>query len=154
MEYERFVRRALLLPIAVPVLVSPLLLLDGVEATNTFGDIVAFLLWSLLFGGIPYLVFLIAFLAWMRDKPAGRVRRAVLLAPITYGAVLGVAILLMTLVSGRENDAVKLLASSGIFAGMGVALGYVYVVVTEGAWWLLGRRGGSASAPPAPLPAE
>ncbi len=153
MEYKTFVRRALLLPIVVPLAAGPALFVPGVEGTPA-GDLVALVVWSLLFGGIPYLVFLAAFHLWMREKPEARVRRGLRLSPVFYSLFLAVCMALLEV--ARNGAAVdgKAFFPLAVFAGIALGFGYAYVLIAEAAWWVMRHRGAGRAPGTAALAAE
>jgi hypothetical protein len=153
MEYDRYVRRALLMPIVVPLAAAALLLIDRVEHTPV-GEFSILVTWSLLVGGIPYLVFLIGFHRWMRGKTEPRIRRALRLAPLCYVPVLALFALPLAVASNHGSLDSETLLVVALFGGMGLAFGYGYVLLAELGWMLLGRRGAPPAAPMPALAAE
>lgn len=142
MSVKTYYRWTLLLPLLVPALAWPLLNL----LSSGFAGMAAYLLFlSLLIGGVPYLLFAIGFLLWMRDASDARVHRGILLAPVVYTAVMVVCLTLFLLVDGTFSNSSD---SLGTFVGFALAFGYGYVALAE-----LGRlllRPGTAPAEPAP----
>jgi hypothetical protein len=141
MSTRTYYRWALLLPLLVPVLVSPLLgLLPG------FPAVLAYLLFlSLVIGGVPYLLFATGFLLWMRGASDARVRHGILLAPLVYTVVMIVCLTPFLLLDGTLANSSD---SLGTFAWFALVFGYGYVALAE-----LGRlllRPGTALAAPAP----
>lgn len=143
MSVKRYYRFALALPLLVPALLSPLISLEaGPQALR----LVLFVLyWSVVIGGVPYLLFAAGFLLWMRDKPDASVRGAVLLSPLLYSVVLLACFALFLMVDGALRSSSD---SFGMIAVCAVVVGYLYVGVAE-----LGRallRPGAAPAGPTP----
>lgn len=140
MTVQDYYRRALFLPLAVPVLAMPLLLMG--EGTAT---IAVMLQYQVMIGGIPYLLFAGAFLLWSRGRSDGQVRRAILLSPLVFAGMIMVLCLCLALVAGSVW-----LVMMMILVAYALGLGYGYVVLAE-----LGRllvRPGRDLADP--LPAE
>lgn len=126
MTLRNYYRIALLLPVAIPAALSPLMLLDG--GPLLLRGLLVYLYGSLLIGGIPYVLFALGFLLWMRGKPDAQVRRAVLVSPLVYTAVLVAgyfAFLWLDGTLGNGEDAAAALI------GFGVAFGYAYVAIAE-----------------------
>lgn len=139
MSIRTYYRWALLLPLLVPALASALQsLLPG------FASVVAYLLFmSVLIGGVPYLLFAAGFLLWMRGASDARVRRGILLAPLTYTVVMLVCLTLFLLITGTFANSAD---SLGTFVWFALVFGYGYVALAE-----LGRallRPGTAPAEP------
>ena len=91
MDLKSYYRRAVWLPIVVPLPASGVLLglADaGLPVGGLFGFVGFVLLWSLILGGVPYLVFLTIFLAWMNEATEAQVRREVLRAPLRFASVM------------------------------------------------------------------
>lgn len=143
MPLKSYYRWALLLPVVVPALTLPLIpVVDSLPPLAVVALI--YLWWSMLLGGIPYLLFAGAFLAWMREQPDARVRRGILLAPIAYVLVLAVCTALFLVVDGTFSW-----ETLGLVAAFGLAFGYAYVAIAEGGR-LLVRAGGASAGPAVP----
>jgi Trk-type K+ transport system membrane component len=144
MSIKSYYRWALLLPLAVPALASPLLLVQSMPPLLV--AVLWFLFWSVLIGGIPYVVFATAFLLWMRRLPEHRVRTGILLSPLVYAAVLFTCLTLFLLVDGSLANSAE---SLGGVVMLGLLFGYGYVGLAE-----LGRavlRPGSAGVGHVPV---
>lgn len=142
MSIQGYYRRALVLPILVPVLASALLLLDD-RLPPDLGVVVFFLYWSLLIGGIPYLLFAGGFVLWARGRSDREVRRGILLSPLVFALLMMVCFWTVLVVDGTASSQSVLVmgAVSGLF-------GYGYVVLAELGRVLL-RPGASAEPQPA-----
>jgi hypothetical protein len=143
MSVKGYYRWALLLPLLVPALASPLALL---EPKGVLGAVWFFLFWSLVVGGVPYLLFVTGFLLWMRRVPDERVRMGILVSPLVYTGVLISCVTLFLLVDGALAGSSDSLGGFALFA---VVIGYVYVALAEAGRALLRP----APAPAAPAPA-
>jgi hypothetical protein len=143
MSIKSYYRWALALPLLLPALATPLLMADRVP--GVLGAVVMYLFWSMLVGGIPYLLFATGFLLWMRRAPERRVRTAVLLSPLLYTPLLLAYLVTFLLVDGTLRSGGDTL---GMFAAFGVSFGYVYVALAELGRWLL--RPGAARMTPVP----
>lgn len=126
MTLQTYYRGALTLPLVVPALASPLMF-AGDQVPGVVGVLVFFLFYSMMLGGIPYLLFLAGFLLWARGKPDRQLRVAILFSPVTYSAVLFAC---TTLVFGRDDLSRSLDALDGI-VGFGMLFGYAYVALAE-----------------------
>jgi hypothetical protein len=143
MPVKNYYRWALLLPLAVPALASLLLLVE--PRSPGLGLVLMYLFWSLLIGGVPYLLFAAGFVVWMRRAPEHRLRAGILLSPLIYAAVLLVCFTLFLVVDGTLVNSVEFLGTLAIFA---VLFGYAYVALAEAGRALLGAA--PVRAEPAP----
>jgi surface polysaccharide O-acyltransferase-like enzyme len=144
MSIKSYYRWALALPLLLPALATPLLMADD-RLPGVLGAVVMYLFYSMLIGGIPYLLFATGFLLWMRRAPDDRVRTAVLLSPLLYTLVLLAWLAAFLPFDGPIGDS---LAALGVFAAFGVSFGYWYVALAELARLLLCPR--TARMVPAP----
>lgn len=127
MSIKSYYRWALALPLLLPVLATPLLMADD-RLPDVLGAVLMFLFYSMLIGGIPYLLFATGFLLWMRRASDDRVRTAVLLSPLLYTLVLLAWLAAFTPFDGPFGDS---LGALGVFAAFGVSFGYWYVALAE-----------------------
>lgn len=125
MSVKSYYRWALALPLLVPALGAPLALL---EPQGAVGVVLFLLYWSVVIGGVPYLLFAGGFLLWMRRVPEQRVRRGILLAPLAYTAVLLVCFALFLVVDGTLANSSDSLGTIAVFS---LFFGYLYVSVAE-----------------------
>jgi hypothetical protein len=144
MSVKSYYRRMLALPLLLPGLALPL---QWVPSLPGVVEAFVFLMtWSLLLGGVPYLLFATGFLLWMRRVPDRSVRIGILLSPLVYTCVLVVCLTLFLLVDG------SLAHSSDSVGGLvlfGLSFGYAYVALAE-----LGRLLLRPGTPrPEPVPA-
>lgn len=143
MSIRSYYRRALVLPLLLPALTLPLVLLE-VRVPDGLGLAAFLLYWSLLIGGIPYVLFAAGFLLWSRGRSDGEVRRAILLSPMVYAAVLMVcAVGFLAIDSSVFWNNVDDVGTLGVTA---VLFGYAYVLLAELGRVLL-RPGQPAPAP-------
>lgn len=127
MSVQSYYRGALLLPLVVPALFSALLLL-GDRLPPGLAGITFLLYWSLLIGGIPYLVFAGGFLLWARGRSEREVRRGILLSPLVYAPLLMICLFGFVAVDGTLGNGAQGLWMLGAF---GVLFGYGYVLLAE-----------------------
>lgn len=134
MTLQTYYRWALLLPLALPALAMTALL------TEYRPMLLFWLGGSLVFAGVPYLLFAIGFLLWSRGRAAEELRRAVWMAPLVFALVLaGCGVVYVFATGGGGGQ-----AWSGLqpLPGIGVVFGYAYVLLTEAVRLVLrpGRR--------------
>jgi hypothetical protein len=129
-DLKSYYRRAVWLPIVAPLPMSAVLigLSDtGLPADGLFGFVGFVLLWSLILGGVPYLLFLIFFLAWMNEATEAQVRREVLRAPLRFASVM-CTILFPFALSDGGGQGYALMWWMGAAC---LAVGYAYVGLAE-----------------------
>ncbi len=141
---QSYYRRVLALPVLVPALASVLLLLDN-RLPPDLGVVVLFLYWSLLVGGIPYLLFAGGFVVWARGRTDREVRGGILLSPLLYAPLLMLCVAGFLLVDGSAGSNLRAIATLG---ACGVLFGYGYVILAE-----LGRVLLRPGTPAEPRPA-
>ncbi len=144
MNEKLFYKLSLGLPIIVPAicyLVTPDIPL---EASDPVYDVSFALILSGLIGGIPYLIFLIAFLIWMRKREVGQIRTALLVTPLIFIPIfiLICSILIKTVVnkSPPDTELFRYIPYFPPVAGCILLFGYSYVFVTFGLARILRRR--------------
>ena len=93
MTLQNYYRWALLLPLVVPAVFSLLALVPEPRVPQAVGALLMFLFYSLLIGGIPYVLFALGFLVWSRGRDARSVRKAIYVSPLTYAGVLSACVL-------------------------------------------------------------
>ncbi len=125
MSIQSYYRRALALPVVVPALVSMLLLLET-RLPPDVGVVVFLLYWSLLIGGVPYVLFAVGFVLWARGRSDRELRRGMLLAPLVYALVLVVCVMVVFALDGSLST-----EQVGMMGAFGVLFGYGYVILAE-----------------------
>lgn len=145
MSIQNYYRWALLLPLVVPGVFSVLALVPESRVPAPLGLLLMLLFYSVFLGGIPYVVFVLGFLAWSRGRNAASMRRAIHVSPLVYAGVLSFCLLIYAAWSGD-----LLHASTGgtlaLFASCALVFGYGYVLLAE---LLRVRLGVRIDAPPA-----
>ncbi len=139
-----FMRLALAVPVLVPVLAILLsFLIRAVSGSNEATDLTRwtyFLVFSLVIGGLPYLVFVVAVVLWSRGKNARAIYRLSFVAPFLFAAILVALGFTFMLISNQSPYALDAaLSSTSYYAGLGVGLGYVYVALVHVAYAVLWR---------------
>ena len=143
MTVRSYYRWALALPLLVPALAWPLTLLNPLP--GGLAVVAMFLYWSVLVGGVPYVLFAAGFLLWMRGRPDDQVRTGIQVAPLVYAIWLTVCGTVFLAIDGAVASSRD---SIGMIAVCGLLFGYGYVGLAE-----LGRvllRPGTAPAAPVP----
>ncbi|HEU4452600.1 MAG TPA: hypothetical protein VFR81_06040 [Longimicrobium sp.] len=139
MTLRAYYRRALLLPIVVPLLFAPgLFFVDGMVLGHAV--LLASVVASPIVIAIPYLAFVLLVRRRMRDQPDRRLRRMALEAPLLFAPLLGIVALPVAWVQrGSFWSALEMVA--GFVVPFAAVLGYVYVAIAEAGRVVLERRG-------------
>jgi len=134
-----YYRRALLLPVVVPLLFAPGLWFAD-RLPLGLGVLLVSLLVSPLVGGVPYLIFVLLLRRRTRGWPDGRLRRIALVAPLLFAPLLA-AVLLPAAWFERGSfwSAAELVG--GWCVPLALVLGYAYVAIAEAGRLVLERRG-------------
>jgi hypothetical protein len=145
MKETRFYRLSLILPLAVPLLVAPLLLL-GDRLPPWLSWVALYITFSGVIGGLPYLVLVGALLFWARRKTDTQFKRALALSPILMLPVF--AAMLALAWSGeawlRPENALPWADRVIGFLGLApfvLGFGYFYVALVFSTAFMLQRRG-------------
>ncbi len=132
MRAVNYFRLSLAVPLLVPVLAVALTLLNQIVSGSSEATEItrwtAFLVFSLIIGGLPYLVFVAAVVLWSRGKSARAIHRLSFVSPPLFAAA-----------SPYAFDAA--LTSASYYAAFCLGLGYVYVALIHGAYAVLRRLG-------------
>ena len=127
---ERFYKLAVLVPVGVPAILAPAWF--GISGPEPFakwlGLFAYFSFWTVLVGGLPYVVFA-AFVLWrFWRKPAVAYRRFSYVVPLVFAPFLTVCIFVGSLLSGPFTPIDKLTVAA-TFGAIAVPVGYVYVLL-------------------------
>src|SRR5688572_29145318 len=128
MTRENFFRVAAFAPLVIPLpAVGVILLARDVPVAIAVGLLI--LGGSLLYAGIPYILFLSAFLVWSRGRTAPAIRRAALVAPILFAPFCGFGIALVAWFKIHQIDRWLFQQFvSGIV--LSLVFGYAYLLTT------------------------
>lgn len=102
------------------------------------------ILYSLIVGGVPYLLLVVPLLWWSRNKTEGEVRKALLLSPVLM--LIPLALCYAVFQFGFEPaktmfDTAKMFVTFFMIFGVcTLALGYLYVGITFGLAALFGNE--------------
>jgi hypothetical protein len=145
MKESRFYRLSLALPLAVPLLVAPLLFLTA-KLPEWLAWVALYTTFSGIIGGLPYLLLIGLLLWWARGKSDSQFKRALALLPILMLPVVSVMLILALLTEAWLRPANALPFSDAVLMWLGLVLfilgfGYFYVVLVFSAAFVLKRRG-------------
>jgi hypothetical protein len=134
-----YYRRALLLPIVVPLLFAPGLLFTD-RLPLGLGVLLISLLVSPLIGAVPYLIFILLLRQRTRGWSDRHLRRIALVAPLLFAPLLGAVLLPIAWYErGSFWSAAELVV--GWCVPFSLVLGYLYVAIAEAGRIVLERRG-------------
>ncbi|WP_299491818.1 hypothetical protein [uncultured Shewanella sp.] len=134
MSFGRYFRIALFSPY----------LFGGIAAalafTTEFGvenELVFFTVFSLVFAGIPYALFVAFAFAWSKLRSDTEIKKAMWLAPLLFLPLL----IIVPFISGSPDSFLQAIASIAILWGFALAYGYGYVLLTYCGWALIKKLG-------------
>lgn len=136
----QYYKASLALPIVLPFLLHvgwALLNREGQWNHGTLAETSSFLLFSLLFGGLPYLVLVGGILWYFDPSDAAWYRRMSWWLPLIFGLFLGMCMFVLRFIEDRHFAWENALT----FFLMGVTVGYPYVLLTHAGFYLLERLG-------------
>jgi len=146
MKESRFYRFSLVLPLAVPALIAPLLFVDAARLPEWLVWAALYTMYSGIIGGVPYLALVGLLFWWARGKSDTQFRGALILLPIfmlpVFAVLLGLGLLGEAWLRPESalpvSDAVVMLLWLVPFI---LGFGYFYVLLVLGTARLLKRRG-------------
>ena len=138
MSVQAFYQLAIWLPLAVPSLALLFVSLTGVRPAGVLDVPFELLTYSLVYGGLPYLVAAIVATIWIDRRPEADIRRLAIRAPFVVIAAWVPLIGYIAIRAGSFPMFAGLLALGG---GAIIALGYTYVALTFALRGALGRAG-------------
>jgi len=145
MRVTTYYRWSLALPICLPLAVilalAPLTLVQDSVPFPLTAVLVVFV-WSLIMGGVPYLILAGGLWFWMRGKSERGLRRITYLAPLVMIGVYALCLVALSLALGLGPEPWE--STLGFMALSAVSilgLGYLYVFFIDGLRWFLKRKG-------------
>src|SRR5688500_16298114 len=138
MSVQAFYQLAIWLPLAVPSVALLLAAVTGTRPAGVFDVPFELLTYSLVYGGIPYILVAIAATIWVDRRPEAAIRRLALRAPFW---VLAAWAPLCAYVAIRAGSLPMLLGLLALGGGAIITLGYAYVALAFALRAMLGRAG-------------
>ena len=136
---RRFLQGALLLPLVLPLLLAPLY---NSTASSIAAQLSAILFASLVYGGLPYLVFAAGLLWWGRRKRVTDWVWMATIVPLIFAALATIVVgATMAYTAGPGGRAEAALLFGALSCAYALVLGYGYVCVVMLGRSLLGRLG-------------
>jgi len=149
MKKNNFFKISLFIPIIVSLCATARPWLSCISSTDsyclnkTISDYELFIgLYPIMFGGIPYLIFLAVSLVWLTRKSPLPVMTFLIGAPLVYTGLFIILISGYYLLVANINEALTYSLLLGVYA---LAYGYLYAIVTGIIWFLVKRVGISSN---------
>ncbi len=119
---------SLILPLVIPLLLSPLFFIK-INLPEWLGTIIFFTIYSGIIGGVPYLLLILFLLWWMRYKDESSIRRILLLSPIIMIPIFLIFVEVISLLRFGIKKSVSEFSEVFLFYTPFVLIfGYAYVV--------------------------
>jgi len=144
MNEKTLYKLSLALPIVVPAICYLVKPEDLFEASSQVAKILEAFVFSGLIGGIPYLIFVAAFLIWMRKRDLGQIRKVLFLSPLILIPIFFLMCLIIMKILDAKNSSHTSLGDYLRYippiSGWILLFGYFYVLVTFGIARIVRRR--------------
>lgn len=131
LKTNNYFRTSFLLPILFSLIGMGMLLLteyfEVIKPTFFIGQLSIFLAYSIIIGGIPYLIITITFLWWMRGKRERLVKKRILLLPLFHSLLMLIGSIIL---NARLHEAF-------LFSGYSLFFGYFYIGIAFLGYFLL-----------------
>ncbi len=145
MGLRRFYQLAAALPLLVPAL--SLVLAAAVQQVIGSGANPGVILYlaliaalQLSLGGVPYVIFAVSALWWLRRKSVDEIAAFSLVAPLLFAAFMFLGVMLLS-ASGGLDELIKGFPMAGLLALLSVVFGYLYVALAHALRFGLERAG-------------
>jgi hypothetical protein len=125
MTERRYFQASLALPLVVPLVIG---LGTFLTSSELIGGFAAIFIFSLVLGGIPYLVFVAGALLWSRSRPASAIRRLSYVAPLLFVIVTAVLSFMALFFGIPLREIVMFVAVFSVYA---LVFGYLYVFIVN-----------------------
>ena len=138
----QFYRWSTLLPITFPTLAIGIILTQptgSFAVSGAIGDILGYLAYSLLIGGVPYCIISLFLLWWFRDREARFYAAFSWVFPLVFCVFFFACWLVLSIVSGNSGG--PPLFTVLWFTSVILILGYSYVFLTHILAFALGKAG-------------
>jgi len=145
MNAKQYFKYAYLSPLILPFIVMLLEILIGSLTGWDFGELTGLLLLSVFFGGIPYLVFLIGFYQWIKEKNGKQIHAFSYLFPVFYMLVflIWLAVYIPVVRPESFDNLFSFLISEILwgayytFGKLAVVVAYAYIFLINLGYWAL-----------------
>ena len=145
MTAKQYFKYAYLSPLILPFIVMLFEILIGSLTGWNFGELTGLLLGSIIFGGIPYLIFLVGYYRWIKDKSASQIHFSSYLFPVFYMLIFLIWLIVYILMVRPENfdNLLSFLISEELwgfyymFGKIAVTIAYSYIILINAGYWVL-----------------
>jgi len=145
MSGKQYFKYAYLSPLVLPfIMLGVEMVLSSIIDWQS-GELTGFLLMSVFFGGIPYLIFLIGFYQWIKEKNGKQIHTFSYLFPVFYMFIFLIWIVAYILIVRPKNfdNLFSLLTSEYLwdsyytFGKIAVIIAYSYIILINLGYWTL-----------------
>ncbi len=120
---KKYFLATLALPVVIPVLFG---------ITGTENALVAILITSLVFGGIPYLVLCAFVIVWARNRDEKQIRKLSYIVPLIFAAIFFVFLYAWMMIEKKGfPDFTEFSQVYALFGGYCLVIGYAYILVVN-----------------------
>ena len=147
MTYRTYYRLALLLPFVFPLLLGPFHSHTPITNNYSFINIASTIriisMYSILYGGIPYIILVGFMLFWISNKNERQVRKIFYFLPVLFIPVFSTFLLLFFIIMDGHLTA-SLKAIPGLTYAFGIwilIVGYFYIALIQCTYLILKSKG-------------
>jgi len=145
MTAKQYFKYAFLSPLILPFIVLLVEKLIGSLTGWNFGELTGLLLGSVFLGGIPYLIFLIGFYQWIKDKNGKQIHFFSYLFPVFYLLFFLICLAVyIPIVRPESFDGIFSFLTSEhlwdayfLFGKIAVVVAYLYIILIDAGYWIL-----------------
>lgn len=145
MNAKQYFKYAFLSPLILPFIMPGVEMAIGLIIDWQSSQLTGFLLLSVFFGGIPYLVFLMGFYRWIKDKNGKQIHSMSYLFPVFYMLIFLIWLVFYIPVVRPEkfDNLFSLLTSEYLwsayytFGKIAVIIAYSYIILINTGYWAL-----------------
>jgi hypothetical protein len=131
-------------------IILPLTLLPFGYSKSFLGEMSQFLLFSMIFGGIPYVLMLGLLFFICRGRDGRQMQIITLITPLLFTGILVFCYLILAIYH-QEKSLKTIIPLIPILAVVSVILGYVYVLIVNLIYYLLKSLGAIKAKNPPPV---
>jgi len=145
MTAKKYFKWVFLSPLILPFVVLLVEQLISLFTGWDFGELTGLLLGSVIFGGIPYLIFLVGFYRWIRGKSENQIHFYSYLFPVFYMLIFLICLVVYIPVVRPESfdNLFSFLTSEYLwdsyytFGKITVFIAYSYIILINAGYWAL-----------------
>ena len=145
MSAKRYFKYAFLSPLILPFIILLFETLISSFSSWDISQLTGFLLMTVTFGGVPYLIFLVGFYRWIKEKNGKQIHAFSYLFPVIYMLVFLICLVIYIPIVRPENfdNIFSFLASENLwdtyytFGKVAVVVAYSYVFIINLGYWVI-----------------